>query len=317
MQVAWKRVIDFAYRIQSDEWLTVLRIGLAIQVLLYCLFMRSDWNYLLAGTGRGLISRDLSEAALSGESSLIPRLGWLAKIGSHFGMSEALILDAAWLCLLCAACFLVVGLFSRTAAILTWFFHLCAVKSGGLLAYGMDNFTTIGLFYLMVSPLPDRCSVDYKFRNVGLKNPQLQGLFRRVLQVHLCIIYFFGGLAKCTGHDWWNGNSLWRALTQTPFNIISPEILVKWKNLFPVVGISVWLIEIGYPFFIWSKRTRLAWLICVLLMHIGIGLFMGMYLFASIMIVLNLAAFCPDLIRLRPGRLRRSEMVRGEGVLSA
>ena len=189
--------------------------------------------------------------------------------------------------------FLIVGLFSRTAAISTWFFHLCAVKSGGLWAYGMDNFTTIGLFYLMLSPLPDKCSVDYKFRKVGLKNPQLQGLFRRVLQVHLCIIYFFGGLAKFAGPDWWNGNSLWRALTQTPFNMISPGILVKWKDLFPVVGISVWLIEIGYPLLIWSKRTRNIWLICVIMMHVAIGLTMGMYLFALVMIVLNLAAFGP------------------------
>jgi hypothetical protein len=32
-------------------------------------------------------------------------------------------------------------------------------------------------------------------------------------------------------------------------------------------------------------------------MHIGIGLSMGMYLFSLIMIVLNLAAFGPGLIR--------------------
>ena len=293
MQGVWKRLIDFFFPIQSDEWLTVLRIGLAIQVLLYCLSMRSDWNSLFAGTGRSLISRDLSEAALSGESSLVPRLGWLVKIGGHFGLSEELVLDAVWLCLLYAACFLLVGLFSRTAAILTWFFHLCAVKSGGLWAYGMDNFTTIGLFYLMLSPLPDKCSVDYKYRKVQLKNLHLHGLFRRVLQVHLCIVYFFGGLAKCAGPDWWNGNSLWRALTQTPFNIISPGILVKWKDLFPVAGISVWLIEIFYPLLIWSKRTRNIWLICVITMHIAIGLAMGMYLFALVMIVLNLAAFGP------------------------
>ena len=104
MQAAWKRVIDFFFPIESDEWLTVLRIGLAFQVLLYCFAMRSDWNYLLAGTGHGLISRDLSEVALSGESSFIPRLGWLVKIGSLFGLSEGLILDVAWLCLVCAAC---------------------------------------------------------------------------------------------------------------------------------------------------------------------------------------------------------------------
>ena len=303
MQAAWKRVIDFFFPIQSDEWLTVLRIGLAIQVLLYCLAIRSDWNYLLAGTGRGLISRDLSEVALSGESSFIPRLGWLVNIGSRFGISEALILNAAWFCLVCAACFLVIGLFSRTAATSTWFFHLCAVKSGGLLAYGMDNFTTIGLFYLMLSPLPDQFSVDYRFRKVTLRNPQLQGLFRRVLQVHLCIAYFFGGLAKCTGPGWWNGNSLWRAFTNTPFNVIDPEILVRWKYFFPVVGIFVCLLEIGYPFFIWNSKTRKIWLIGICSMHVGIGLTMGMYLFAFVMIVLNLAAFGPGLIRLERHRI--------------
>ena len=298
MQTIWKRVTDFFFPIQSDEWLTVLRIGLAIQVLLYCLAIRSDWNYLLAGTGRGLISRDLSEVALSGESSFIPRLGWLVNIGSRFGISEALILNAAWFCLVCAACFLVIGLFSRTAATSTWFFHLCAVKSGGLLAYGMDNFTTIGLFYLMLSPLPDQFSVDYRFRKVTLRNPQLQGLFRRVLQVHLCIAYFFGGLAKCTGPGWWNGNSLWRAFTNTPFNVIDPEILVRWKYFFPVVGIFVCLLEIGYPFFIWNSQTRKIWLICICTMHVGIGITMGMYLFAFVMIVLNVAAFGPRLGRM-------------------
>jgi len=303
MQTIWKRVTDFFFPIQSDEWLTVLRIGLAVQVLFYCLAIRSDWNYLLAGTGRGLISRDLSEVALSGESSFIPRLGWLVNIGSRFGISEALILNAAWFCLVCAACFLVIGLFSRTAATSTWFFHLCAVKSGGLLAYGMDNFTTIGLFYLMLSPLPDQFSVDYRFRKVTLRNPQLQGLFRRVLQVHLCIAYFFGGLAKCTGPGWWNGNSLWRAFTNTPFNVIDPEILVRWKYFFPVVGIFVCLLEIGYPFFIWNSKTRKIWLIGICSMHVGIGLTMGMYLFAFVMIVLNLAAFGPGLIRLERHRI--------------
>ena len=311
MQTIWKRVTDFFFPIQSDEWLTVLRIGLAIQVLLYCLAIRSDWNYLLAGTGRGLISRDLSEVALSGESSFIPRLGWLVNIGSRFGISEALILNAAWFCLVCAACFLVIGLFSRTAATSTWFFHLCAVKSGGLLAYGMDNFTTIGLFYLMLSPLPDQFSVDYRFRKVTLRNPQLQGLFRRVLQVHLCIAYFFGGLAKCTGPGWWNGNSLWRAFTNTPFNVIDPEILVRWKYFFPVVGIFVCLLEIGYPFFIWNSKTRKIWLIGICAMHVGIGLTMGMYLFAFIMIILNVAAFGPGLIRFDRHRisLRSQEAV--------
>jgi hypothetical protein len=42
------------------------------------------------------------------------------------------------------------------------------------------------------------------------------------------------------------------------------------------------------------KKTRFFWLICILAMHVAIGLTMGLYLFALIMVILNLAAFGPD-----------------------
>jgi hypothetical protein len=64
----------------------------------------------------------------------------------------------------------------------------------------------------------------------------------------------------------------------------------------PIAGITVWTLEIGYPFFIWHRGLRRPWLIAVLLMHVGIGITMGMYLFASVMIVLNLAAFGPGIL---------------------
>ena len=120
------------------------------------------------------------------------------------------------------------------------------------------------------------------------------GFSAGVLQIHLCIIYFFGGIVKLVGSGWWNGDSLWRALTHPPFNVISPESLVQWRHFFPFLGISVWLIEIAYPVFIWSKKTRNVWLLLIIGMHVAIGLTMGMYLFALVMIVLNLAAFGPD-----------------------
>jgi hypothetical protein len=293
-RTAWRRIIDFFFATQSDGWLTVLRVGLAVQVLLYCVSMWSDWSYVLAGMGSGLIGRELSEVVLSSKSLLIPRLGWLVVIGKQFGLTESIVTTAVWLGLVFATCFLLVGMFSRTAAIVTWFLHLASVKSGALLAYGMDNMTTIGLFYLMISPLPDRLSLDRILRKATPKHPQFNGLLRRVLQIHLCIIYFFSGLSKCLGPGWWNGDSLWRSLTHPPFDILPPEFLVRWKDVFPFLGISVWMIEIAYPLFIWDKRTRNIWLVWVIGMHLAIGLTMGMYLFALVMIVLNLAAFGPD-----------------------
>jgi hypothetical protein len=245
----------------------------------------------------------LAEALLSVESHFAPRFGWLVAIGSHVGLREEIVLSVAWICLLAAGCGLLIGVACRFSAVLAWFLHLCAAKSGGFVSYGVDNFMTIGLFYLMLSPLPDGYSVDWRLRELRPKNPQLLGFWRRVLQLHLCVIYFFSGLTKCLGTGWWDGSNIWRSLIRPPFNIIDPEILVRWRHLFPVAGIFICLLEIGYPFFIWNSKTRRIWLIGICAMHLGIGLMMGMYLFALIMIVLNMAAFGPRLIRLQRYRI--------------
>lgn len=291
---SWKQRFDgFLFAPESDSWLAVLRLGVGLQLILYCLSIKRDWTYLLAGSG-GLISRNLSEATLSLESPLIPRLGWLVEIGGRLGLGEETILSLAWFCLVATGCFLILGLFSRPAAVAAWLLHLGVVKSGDLVSYGMDNLTTIGLFYLMLSPLPDRLSLDHRWWKQSPGDPHLLGFWRRVLQIHLCLIYFFSGVTKALGSGWWDGANLWRALTRPPFDIISADILVRFKYLYPIAGIGIWLLEIGYPFFMWRRQLRRPWLVAILVMHLGIGLAMGMYLFASIMIVLNLAAFGPS-----------------------
>ena len=65
----------------------------------------------------------------------------------------------------------------------------------------------------------------------------------------------------------------------------------------PLLGISVWVLEIGYPIFIWLRKTRLIWFLAIIVMHVAIGLTMGLYLFAFVMIVLNFAALAPTFCR--------------------
>jgi hypothetical protein len=292
-----RRLTEFFFPVVSDTWVTILRVGLGLQVVLYCLSLWPDWNFLFVGNGNGLISRDLTETILTLNTPFLPRLGWLVGFGSHIGLSESRILSLTLGCFLASGCCLILGFLCRPAAITAWFLHLASVTSGGLMSYGVDNFMTIGLFYLMLCPLPDRYSLDARLWHKRPKDPSQLGFYQRVLQIHLCLIYFFGGLDKCLGAGWWNGTSIWRALTRPPFNIISPHILIRWSYLLPVVGIFICLIEIGYPIFIWPKRTRAIWLISVVAMHLAIALTMGMYLFALIMIVLNTAAFGPGLLR--------------------
>jgi hypothetical protein len=298
-----ERLVAFLFQSATDTWLTLLRVGLGLAVTLHAVSLRNDWNYLLGGT-TGLVNRNLAEAILSLDTRLTPRLGWFVALGERLGLTEQMVLSITWFCLLGAGCMLFVGFACRFSAIVAWSLQLCAAKSGAFLAYGVDHFMTIGLFYLMLSPLPDRCCADWQLRNVRPKTPQLLGFWQRVLQLHLCLIYFFSGLTKCLGTGWWDGSSVWRALIRPPFNSVDPEILVKLKYLLPLAGICVWVLELGNPFLIWRRRTRIFWLICMCALHAGIGLTMRMYLFAWVMIVLNIAAFTPDLISSR--RLRIS-----------
>jgi hypothetical protein len=96
------------------------------------------------------------------ESHFVPRLGWLGVLGEYVGLREETVLFVAWACLLVAAAFC---LDLPVASLRYWRGSFIYVQlSGGFVSYGMDNFMTIGLFYLMLSPLPDRYSLDWRLK---------------------------------------------------------------------------------------------------------------------------------------------------------
>jgi uncharacterized membrane protein YphA (DoxX/SURF4 family) len=276
-----------------DVWLTLLRIGLGVQVVAYCWLQGGGWNSFLSRGNAGVLDRRLPEILVSRQSLFVPQVDWLVRAADQVGLSEEQTLRLVWILLLTAALFIIAGLFSRAFSVIAWFLHLAVAKSGGLFSYGVDNFMTIGLFYLMVSPLPDRLALDARLWKTRSPDPMRLGFFRRLLQVHLCVVYFFGGLTKSLGAGWWDGSNLWRAVTRPPFGIISPDWLAHFSGALVTGGIAVCVIELAYPVFIWPEKTRRLWLILICIMHASIGILMGMYLFALVMIVLNLAAFGP------------------------
>src|SRR5205823_14441087 len=109
----WKRLMDFLFPPETDKWLAVLRIGLGLQVPVYALFLKSDWNYLFARTASGLVSRELREAITSLDCRLIPKLGWLVALAAHIRIGDQTLLSVACPCLRGAGCCLLLGLFCR------------------------------------------------------------------------------------------------------------------------------------------------------------------------------------------------------------
>lgn len=266
--------------------LGVLRLAVAAIGLVQVLIL---WPSLLQLYGNfGFVQWSILELA-SDEG--IPSIGKLSVVLADYGIESASVVRAVFALYTLALVGLAVGWYARAAAVIAWALHALTVNSGYVSLYGVDTMLHIALFYLIWMPVGTAISIDaYRARREATPTTAA-GLSLRVLQVHLCLIYLNTGLAKTGGDQWWSGEALWRALMQPQFSTFDYSWLSGVPWLPRLAGWSVIVVELGYPLLIWPRRTRRLWLGAVVLLHLGIALFMGLWLFSSIMLVLNICAF--------------------------
>lgn len=211
-----------------------------------------------------------------------------------FGIAETQTVVTFFWIYIAAATGLLLGWYTRLWAFMTWFCHYIIMSTIPSFVYGVDIFLHIALFYLMVMPCNKALSLDLRFRRVNANPTWGVTLSLRVLQIHLCLVYLSAGYEKMLAPDWWNGNVLWRALVQPDFR----QMDLTWLARYPVIPILLsWftmLIETGYCIGMWIPKLRFFWLTSIIALHIGIGMFLGLWLFGSIMILLSVAAFGLD-----------------------
>lgn len=178
---------------------------------------------------------------------------------------------------------LLIGVVTRYAAGVALVLQLIIFRSFTPFNYGYDYFLTMSLFYCLIFPVGYYFSIDKKLFKDLVKT---DFNYRRVLQIHLAMVYFFSGIAKGLDPGWWNGNSVWKALASADNNYYAfpSEILI-------IIGVGTVLLEFSYLFLIFKKITRKYVITAVILMHIGIAIMMGLYAFSAMMIVWNVAAF--------------------------
>lgn len=198
---------------------------------------------------------------------------------------------------------LAVGWKARFMAATAWFLHLVFASSGRLGTYGVESFASVALFYACFFPCHEAFSLDRWLKKMpAVGSPSVwAGVSLRVLQGHLCVVYLASGLEKSAGDEWWNGNAIWFSMMEEQFRQFDFSWMASWPIVPMMLGWATLLTEIGYPFFIFWKKTRRLWLAAVICLHLGIVFFMGLQLFGLMMILLNLAAF---------GRLERISVKR-------
>jgi hypothetical protein len=207
---------------------------------------------------------------------------------------------------------LLLGWQTRVMAFQAWFTGLVLCHSSILTTYGVDAFANIALFYCVLMPVGASMSLDRVTGRASGQATTSARLFLRLLQLHMCVVYLTAGLSKARGEQWWNGEAVWRALNMPQFSTFD----MSWLANFPwVMLLASWgtlLIETGYPIGIWPARLRPWWLLAIVGMHLGIAVFMRLWLFSALLIVLNVSAFGSEWVERagRKGRMVLSELTR-------
>lgn len=214
-----------------------------------------------------------------------------------------------------------VGFLTRIMGPLAWWFQLMIVHRllGSL--FGLDQILTYCVMYLAFTPCGAVFSVDawLRRRTVGREAKPATRLWRwllpddrpristnvatRLLQLHLCMIYLFGGLAKARGQMWWDGTALWYAVGNYEYQSWDATFIAAYPSLFTALTHLTFLWEIFYCALVWPRWTRPLTLAIAVGVHAGIGLGLGMATFGIMMIAANGVFIEPDWIR----RWRREE----------
>jgi hypothetical protein len=234
--------------------------------------------------------------------------------------------DPAWLVvihvgILAVMLLFTLGLWTRVTSVLAWMGAMQYVQRLPTSMFGMDTMMMILLMYLMVGNSGAALSLDRWLElrrerrekggkaDLALKPSWPANFAIRLIQLHFCIIYFVSGTSKLLGASWWNGTALWlclanynfapmRAAPYNEFLIFLCQHRPLWE-LFMTQGVIFTLFtEIGFTFLVWNPRWRPVLVTCSVLMHLGIGLIMGLVVFSLFMHVMVLAFVPPDQIRI-------------------
>jgi hypothetical protein len=203
-----------------------------------------------------------------------------------------------------------VGFMTRISAPAAWFLQLMYLHRMTGHLFGLDQIVTYAAMYLMLAPCGSCFSLDAWLRKrLGERWSRSRGLrwflpdaspsvtanvATRLFQLHLCVIYLFGGLAKARGQSWWDGTAMWYSVGNYEYQSIDMTWISAYPRLFSAMTHATLFWEIFYCALVWPRLTRPFVLAIAVAVHGGIAMFLGMITFGVMMIAANAIFIQPE-----------------------
>jgi hypothetical protein len=198
---------------------------------------------------------------------------------------------------LIAAAMLTIGLATPVSAWVSLLALVSASNRAPLNVFGFDDIVGLLLVGLAVAPAGAAWSFDARLRRaLGSSHGAGQGygsvratIALRLIQLQLCVVYFFSGCGKLLGGSWWDGTALWGAAANAQYRTLDLTWMADQPLLVNALTLATLFWEVAYAALIWPRLTRPLMIGMALFVHLGIGLAMGMMEFGLAMVVANLS----------------------------
>nr|BFD59602.1 hypothetical protein CKG001_17090 [Bdellovibrio sp. CKG001]BFD62981.1 hypothetical protein BdHM001_16620 [Bdellovibrio sp. HM001] len=193
---------------------------------------------------------------------------------------------------------LTLGIGGRWLMWITWIINAGFLQRNYAVNFGADIIGALFLFYMSFTQSCERLSL----KNLILRKTQfrqsdvLSSAMIRMMQVQISVIYAYTGWEKLKGGSWWDGTALWSVLANPQMTTMDFSFLRHFPWVIPVIGYVTILFEIYFPAMVVWHRTRYLCLLVGLSFHAGIGIFMGLMPFATVMVSTYFLFLDPQLL---------------------
>jgi Vitamin K-dependent gamma-carboxylase len=308
----WEAWDEFWFSASSPSTLSAIRV-LAGAMLLYthlvwsmdltAFFGQEGWLPAQMMEQSELENNDpdgLEGNRLTGENEPpIPRLTW-----THFSViTSPKLMWSVHIVAIGVFLLLMLGLFSRTMALLAYLFAVSYAHRVTPGAYfGLDKINCMLALYLIVGPCGARYSIDRLWRlrrgaPTEVPPSVSANLAIRLIQVHMCVIYLFSGIGKLFGYQWVAGEASWLSFALLEYQSLDMTWLGNYPKLLNLMTHVTVFWALTYCALVWPRLTRPFVLVMAVFIHGGIILFLGMPTFGLVMLIGNLAFISPKTIR--------------------
>jgi hypothetical protein len=245
---------------------------------------------------------------------------------------------------LCILILFTLGVATRITSILAFVIVVSYVNRVPCALFGLDQINGFLALYCAIGPSGAALSIDSLLRSRRLqagggRAPLEAGptplvganVAIRLIQIQMCVVYFFAGISKLQGTAWWDGSAMWLAFANYEYQSTDMTWLARYPWMFEAMTHVTIAWELTFWALIWRPFWRPVMLAGAVVTHVGIGACLGMWTFGLIMLVANAAFLKPSEVRavlgwlgaasswvaarLRPNFGRREAELGGESVI--